>query len=493
MIYSFEKEIELVKKVLKVSIVWVLSTMLAIVLERMSIRVENLLLIYMVGVLISIVETSSMAWGIGSAVVFVFTFNFLFTSPKFTFAVDDPNYIVSFIIFIIVAGIVSTLTVKLQKQMRIANKKTEITLKINDIGSGFLNLTGYGAIERYSRESLSNLTGRRVDVLLRENEKDEFDDSIAEWCYLHAMPCGHGEIQFTQDKNLYLPIQNSNKTYGVIIFDCADEGLQEDEEIYIKTVISQITLVLERERLGREKEEGRIQVERERLKSTLLRSISHDLRTPLTGIAGSANFLLDNLKELDQTTSEIMLKDICTDAEWLNTMVENLLNMTRIQEGRLDINKKNEVVDDIISSAVTLVSKRIGNHTLKTETPEEILLFPVDARLFIQVLVNLLDNAFRHSGDGTTVVISAFAQRNNMVFRVSDNGRGIPEGKLEQIFDNFFTTAYQNGDRQRGVGLGLTICKAIVEAHHGKIAAYNNEKGGATFQIELPMEDKDHE
>ena len=188
-----------------------------------------------------------------------------------------------------------------------------------------------------------------------------------------------------------------------------------------------------------------------------------------------------------------MLKDICTDAEWLNTMVENLLNMTRIQEGRLDINKKNEVVDDIISSAVTLVSKRIGNHTLKTETPEEILLFPVDARLFIQVLVNLLDNAFRHSGDGTTVVISAFAQRNNMVFRVSDNGRGIPEGKLEQIFDNFFTTAYQNGDRQRGVGLGLTICKAIVEAHHGKIAAYNNEKGGATFQIELPMEDKDHE
>ena len=488
MIYSFRREIELIKKILKVAIVWVLSTMLAIVLERMSIRVENLLLIYMVGVLISIVETSSMVWGIGSAIIFVFTFNFLFTAPKFTFAVDDPNYIISFAIFIIVAGIVSTLTIKLQKQMQIANKKTEITLKINEIGSGFLNLTGYAAIERYCRESLGTLTGREVSVLLKEDEKEEFADSIAEWCYRHAMPCGHGEIQFTQDKNIYLPIQNSNKTYGVIIFDCQEEGLQEDEQIYITTVISQITLVLERERLGREKEEGRIQMERERLKSTLLRSISHDLRTPLTGIAGSANFLHDNLDDLDQGTVSSMLKDICTDAEWLNTMVENLLNMTRIQEGRLDINMKKEVVDDIISSAVSLVSKRIGNHTLKTETPDEILLFPVDARLFIQVLVNLLDNAFRHSGEGTTVVIQVSVQRKKIIFRVSDNGKGIPEDKLEQIFDNFFTTAYQNGDKQRGVGLGLTICKAIVEAHDGVITAYNNERGGATFQIEMPLE-----
>lgn len=484
------REIELIKKVLKVTVVWLLSTMLAIVLERMSIRVENLLLIYMVGVLISIVETSSMAWGIGSAVIFVFTFNFLFTAPKFTFAVDDPNYIISFVIFIIVAGIVSTLTIKLQKQMQIANKKTEVTLKINEIGSGFLNLSGYGEIARYSEESLYNLTGRKVTVLLKENEKEEFDDSLAEWCYRHAMPCGHGEIQFPRDLNLYLPIQNSNKTYGVVIFDCESQEISEDEEVYIRTVISQITLVLERERLGREKEEGRIQMERERLKSTLLRSISHDLRTPLTGIAGSANFLHDSLKEIDQETAVGMLKDICTDAEWLNTMVENLLNMTRIQEGRLDINKKKEVVDDIISSAVSLVSKRIGNHTLKTETPEQIVLFPVDGRLFIQVLVNLLDNAFRHSGDGSTVVISAFENRNRIVFRVSDNGVGIPEDKLEQIFDNFFTTAYQNGDRQRGVGLGLTICKAIVEAHGGSIMAYNNKKGGATFQVELPMEVK---
>lgn len=486
---TYDYELNMIKKAFRVILVWVLSTMLTIVLEKWGIRIENLLLIYMVGVLISIVETSSLFWGVGTSIIFVLTFNFLFTSPKMTFAVEDPNYIISFIIFIIVAFIVSTLTVKLQKQMQIANTKTVITSKINTIGSGFLNLSGYQAIENYCQKSLYNLTCREVTVLLRKNEREEFSDSIAEWCYRHSMPCGHGEGQFGQNHCLYIPIKNTSKTYGVIIFDCREGDLQEDEKIYADTVIAQTTLVLERENLNQESEENRIQMERERLKSTLLRSISHDLRTPLTGIAGSSGFLYENLEELEVETAKSMLNDICVDSEWLSSMVENLLNMTRIQEGRLEINKKKEVVDDIISSAVELVSKRVGDHQLKTETPGDIVLFPVDGRLFIQVLVNLLDNAFRHSGEKTTVLICVKAEKKKIIFRVSDDGAGIPEDKLPYIFDNFFTTAYQNGDKQRGTGLGLTICKAIVEAQGGRIVAMNNKTKGATFEIEMPMED----
>ena len=259
------------------------------------------------------------------------------------------------------------------------------------------------------------------------------------------------------------------------------------------TVISQLTLVIERELLSREKENTRIQVERERLKSTLLRSISHDLRTPLTGITGSAGFLLDNLGIMDEATIKSMLKDICSDSEWLSTMVENLLNLTRIQEGRLDINKKKEVVDDLVASAVRLVSNRVGNHTLKMETPEDILLVSVDGRLFIQVLVNLLDNAFRHSGTGTTVTLRVKQDGNCLKFVVSDNGTGIPNDKIDKIFDNFFTTAYENGDKQRGVGLGLTICKAMVEAQGGTIRAFNSPQGGAVFEVSMPMEDRKDE
>lgn len=211
---------------------------------------------------------------------------------------------------------------------------------MNEIGSGFLNLSGYQQIKEYSEESLSNLTGKPVSVLLKEDEKKEFPNYMAEWCYRQSIPCGHGECQFPDDNGLYVPIRNREKTYGVIIFDCEGWTLSEEEKIYVDTVISQLTLVIERELLSREKENTRIQVERERLKSTLLRSISHDLRTPLTGITGSAGFLLDNLGIMDEATIKSMLKDICSDSEWLSTMVENLLNLTRIQEGRLDINKR---------------------------------------------------------------------------------------------------------------------------------------------------------
>lgn len=474
----------------RVAVIWALSTMLAIVLNHMGVRSENLLLIYVVGVVICSVETSSVGIGIGSAVVFLFTFNFLFTAPKFTLQVDDPNYIISLLIFIIVASIVASLTVKLQRQMDIANTRTEITSKLNTIGSGFLNLSGRPAIAGYSCESLKNLTGKDIDILIRERDDKEFDDGIAEWCYVNSMACGHGELQFGDNRRLYIPIKNSRRTYGVIVVDCGDGGVEAEERVYVDTVISQITLVLERERLHEEKEDTRLQIEKERLKSTLLRSISHDLRTPLTGIAGSSNFLLDNYEALDAETAKSMLRDICTDTEWLNSMVENLLNMTRIEEGRLDIHKKMEVVDDLILSAVTLVSKRLGGHPLKTVTPHDIMLIPVDARLFTQVLVNLIDNAIRHSGEDSSITLSAMASGREMVFCVSDNGVGIPKERQEKIFDNFFTTAYENGDKQRGTGLGLTICSAIVEAHGGRIRVYSNEGSGVTFEVAMPMEDR---
>ena len=490
MAHQLKKETaRVVKAWLKIAVVWVISTLLAIVMNRAGLRPENILLEYLVGVLIGIVATGSLAWGIMTAIVFALTFNYLFTEPKLTFHMYDADYVISVMICVVVAVIVSTLVVKLQRQMQIANKKREITTKINAIGNGFLNVSGFDEMRKYSGESLSNLTGKHVTVLLKEDESQEFPSAMAEWCYNQSLPCGHGECQFPNDNGLYIPIKNREKTYGVIIFDCGGWSLKEEEKVYVDTVISQITLVVEREQLSREQENNRVQMERERLKSTLLRSISHDLRTPLTGIGSNAGFLFDNLGIIDHDTVRSMLKDICTDTEWLSSMVENLLNMTRIQEGRLDINKKKEVVDDIIGSAVNLVSKRIGSHKLKTRTPEEILLFSVDGRLFIQVLVNLLDNAFRHSGDGTTVTISAERVGDCIRFQVSDNGVGISADKMQQIFDNFFTTAYENGDRQRGVGLGLTICKAIVEAQGGTIQVCNNETGGVTFSVEMPMED----
>lgn len=478
----------LIRNTAEVVAVWVLATMLTIVLDGMGVRTENLLVIYLLGVLICSLETRSMMWSIASSVIFLFTFNFLFTEPKLTFRINDPNYVISLFIFVIVALIAASLTVKLQRQTDIANVRANITAKLNEIGIGFLNVTGVPALEKYSRESLSSLTGKPVSIYIREKNGPELADSIAEWCYRNSMECGHGQSKFAESDHLYLPIRSSNRTYGVVVFDCTGRGLEQEERAYVDMVIAQITIVLEREQMGVEREEARLQIEKERLKSTLLRSISHDLRTPLTGIAGSANFLHDNYDMMEKEGAKDLLASICKDAEWLNSMVENLLNMTRIQEGRLDIKKKREVVDDLIAGAVSLVEKRLGDHHLEMRMPEEIVLVPVDGRLFTQVLVNLIDNAVRHSGDGTDIRVSAKINGDVVTFLVEDNGVGIPEDRKKQIFDSFFTMAYAKGDKQRGVGLGLGICKAIVEAHDGQITAYNNKKGGAAFRVDIPLE-----
>lgn len=461
------------KKTISISFIWFIVNVISSILSSMGIRIENILLLYLLGILVSVLETSSIIWGISTAVIFVCSFNYFFVSPKYTFAIADPNYIISLIVFVLAAVVESGLAIKLQKQILIANNKNEMTRKLNEIGNNFLTVSGYEEIISYSEKSFLSLLGKNVTVVLNE-DNDEFAAKI---------------IKARADEYMYLPIESNDKLLGAVLINFRDGVLTHEEQEYARNVINQIVLVIERENLEREREKNITQMEKERLKSTLLRSISHDLRTPLTGIAGNANFLLYSFNELDEENIKNMLNDICIDAEWLNGMVENLLNMTRIQEERLDIVKQMEVVEDLISSAVGLVEKRIGEHTLKVDIGNEILLVFVDARLFIQVLVNLLDNAFRHSGKYTTVIISAFKQDNYVIFRIMDNGRGIPCDKMEQIFDNFFTTAYRNGDAQRGVGLGLTICKAIVEAHNGKIEVYNRNEGGACFELKMPMEE----
>lgn len=479
------------KNFIKIILIWSIATISSLILDYFKIRVENILLIYVVGVLVSIIETNNLTWGIISALIYIMTFNYLYTDPRYTFLINDYNNLISVFIFIIVAIIVSTLTNRLQKQREIAMHQEEVTSRINHISSGFLNLAGYKEIKEYCQDSLYNLTKLKNEVFLYQNQK--FPDLFAWWSYNHGKACGKDQIKFSSLSEVYLPIKKDNFNYGAIKFDCAKKSLSGEDLIFIKTVIAELILVLQRELLTREKEEARIQVEREKLKSTLLRSISHDLRTPLTSIAGGANFLVSNLGTVEKNTSKNILQDISNEAMRLNGMVENLLNMTRIQDDNLKVNKKIEVVDDIISTAVSAITNRKDNHILEVEETKDIILFPCDAQLMVQVLINLLDNAFKHTLDTSKVILKTFINDNKIIFQVIDNGRGIEKNQLAHIFDDFFTTSLDQGDHKRGIGLGLAICKAIVEAHNGKISAFNNNLGGATFEISLPLEENNNE
>lgn len=457
----------------KIIVIWLLATLASLVLDKLQIRVENILLIYVVGIVISIVETNNIAWGIVSAIIFVMTFNFLYTSPRYTFMISDPNYLISLFIFIMVAAIVSSLTNRLQRQRERALYQERVTAKINQICSGFLNLSGIEEIKNYCQDSLYNLTKQSNKIYIYQDK-------------IFNLSCDRKQNRF------YLPIEKDNQEYGIIEFNCSKDDLNKKDYIYIETIITELILVLQRNNLTKEKEEVRLQVEREKLKSTLLRSISHDLRTPLTSIAGGANFLLSDFNEVEEKTSKEILDDISKEAARLNGMVENLLNMTRIQEGDFKINKKIEVVDDIIATVMTAVKNRHENHELIVEGTKDIVLFPCDGQLIVQVLVNILDNAFKYTPELSKVILKGYVQNTNLIFQVIDNGNGIEPDKLPHVFDNFFTTSVERADHKRGIGLGLAICKAIVEAHRGRIIAFNNDLGGATFEITLPLEEKNN-
>lgn len=220
----------------------------------------------------------------------------------------------------------------------------------------------------------------------------------------------------------------------------------------------------------------------------MLRSISHDLRSPLTGIAGSSSFLADNYDTTSKEDAVALLRDMENDAQSLTRMVENLLNMTRIQDGRLIIQKKNEVLDDLISESVSHVVKKDSTQKVTIDSTSEILIVPVDSRLIIQVFSNLIDNAIKYTPENSTIKIKTVlsANKKDAIITVSDNGNGIPQGMEEKIFDTF-TTGISKGDRGRGLGLGLSICRTIIKAHGGTISETNAKEGGAVFTIILPL------
>lgn len=480
---------------LKTIFIFILSTLMALVLEEIGLRAENILLIFVVGILIIIVETGSFIWSTISAFVFVLTFNFFFTEPKFTFMVNNPNYFVSFGIFIIVAIIVTTLTVRLKRQKDIAQKNAEISKKLYEVSRGFLYLNNEVAITNYCEKVISDLLRRKCElfILCKETEKIVSRNKLSVeilWCYENSFACGNGETKFSKSESKYIPIRSGNSTLGVARLECTDKQFTENETRHLSTILFQLTIALERCWLNISEEENRIKIERENLRSNLLRSISHDLRTPLTGIAGGAEFLLDSIENVDNETQKSILASITSDALWLSALVDNLLNMTRIQDGRLTVTKKNEVVEDVVSEAISKVIKRKDDHTIHISKSQEIILTPMDAQLIIQVIINLLDNAIRHTRADSTIEISYTANKEKLTLLVSDNGGGVPNERLEHIFEPFFTSSQDSADKGRGMGLGLSICKSIIEAHNGKISVYNNKVGGATFEISLPLTER---
>lgn len=457
----------------------------------MGLGTESIYMLFIVGVMVVTIQTNKAFWGLLLGVLYVLAYNFFLTAPQYTLKVNDPNYYISVLVFIVVAVIINTLTSKLRKQVDIAERNERMMERLYRISTGLLNSSSSDDACAYSAEALTKILKRRVTVDLGEPEADA--GTAARRCFATGYPVGYGETEHADCSTKYLPLKTKNHIYGIVSIDCTDGELDEMDRQLIESVTSQTVIAVERDDLELTAQETKVNIEHERLKTNLLRSVSHDLRTPLTSISSGADFLLSDDGSMDPEVRTMVLENISSDADWLSGMVDNLLSMTRVQDTDVPLEKKLEVVDDVMSDAVAKEMKHRGKHTIIMKKPDEVLLVPMNGKLIAQVLINLIDNAIKHSRPDSTITVSAEKHRNEMIFAVADDGGGIDEADLEKIFDRFYSGDDISSDRQRGMGLGLSICRSIVEAHDGWITARNNEAGGATFNFALPLEAESNE
>lgn len=462
----------------------VLATLLSVLARHLGLEEVNFVVVFILSVLIISRYTKGYAYGIIASILAMLSFNFFFISPLYTFRFYNDNYIFTFIVMLLAAVFTSTMTSKLILLREIANEREKQAQLLNIITSRLVKTVGIQEIASVSIQCLADLLKSDVTLLVITPKTSEILRLKVEkgGQTIQSDMIKNAEAASVIQEFFTIPISVKGKIVSYVCLPAGLETKKSHDRSLLDSVILQITISMEHELLTAEKEAARVDTEREKFKSNLLRAISHDLRTPLAGITGSAEMLLHNLK-YDENIK--IAQGIYEDSCWLTLLVENVLSLTKIQEGRLSLNKKSEAVEEIVSESVSRASKYTPNRRISTVVPHEVLFVPMDGKLIEQVLINLIDNALKHTNPEGEIKVSVYPDGDRVWFEVSDNGEGIAEGDLPKIFDMFFISNRSKTEGKRGIVLGLAICKSIVNYHGGEIDAQNNPTGGVTFRFYL--------
>ena len=310
---------------------------------------------------------------------------------------------------------------------------------------------------------------------------------MAQWVMQNNKHAGATTDTFSGAKCLYLAIRVRDTVYGVIGIAVGAEPLDAFENSILLSILGECALAMENEQNRREKEEAAVLAKNEQLRADLLRAISHDLRTPLTAISGNASNLLRGGDAFAPDVKRQMCADIYDDAMWLMNLVENLLSVTRLDDGRMRLQRTAELLSDVIAEALRHTGRERASHPVAVEQEDELLLVRVDARLIVQVVINIVDNAFKYTPDGTGITIRTFRRGGMAVVAIADEGPGIPDAAKAHVFDMFYTGAKHVADSRRSLGLGLALCRSIVTAHGGTITVADNVPRGTVFTFTLPI------
>lgn len=443
------------------------ATLLCFLFDSLGFTDANMIMVYILAVLLIAVVTTQRIYSMASSITSVFVFNFLFTSPRFSFSAYETGYPVTFVVMFLTAFITSTMAGQYKEQAKQAAKTAFRTKIVFDTNQMLTKAKDKEKIIETTKKQLSKLLNRKIHIFEEQVIPSNFQENVE-----------------------YYKIQTGETTYGYVQIENTDEPLDASENSILQSILGECALALENQKNAKEKEEAAILAKSEQLRANLLRTISHDLRTPLTSISGNASNLLTNSNFFSEDTKKQIYGDIYDDSLWLINLVENLLSATRIEEGRMQLRTSAEMLNDIIEEALNHIRRKAKRHHIFVVYEEEMLLVKVDARLIIQVIVNLIDNAVKYTEEGSEITVTMRKNESNMAeILVSDNGKGISEEEKSEIFDKFYRGANKIADNRRSLGLGLYLCKSIVEAHGGEICVKDHVPKGSVFSFTLPLEE----
>lgn len=491
---------------LKSAMILVLATLIGLLFYHWGFTEANIITLYILGVMLVSISTKSSVCSLIASIASVLTFNFFFTVPHFSLHAYDSGYPVTFLVMFLASLITGSLASKLKLHAKRSAEVAWRTKLLFETNQSLQKASSYKEILSITAKQLLKIFRRDIIVYPMENGKlavpeifltdletssaarytTQKEMDVAQWVVINNKRAGAGTETFSDASCIYLSIRTGDIVYGVMGIAAADDPLDSFETSILLSVLGECALAMENQKNLDEKEAAAILAKNEQLRANLLRSISHDLRTPLTSISGNASNLLSNGNLFDAKTKEQMCTDIYDDAMWLIDLVENLLSVSRLEDGRMNLHISTELIDEVVAEALRHINRKYVEYDLHIQSSEEYLLAQIDAKLIVQVLINLINNAIKYTPPGTEIDIEWKRCGAWIEISVSDTGPGVPEQAKPHIFDMFYSASDQIADSRRSMGLGLALCKSIVNAHGGEITVADRCPHGAIFTFSVP-------
>ncbi|MBA3994585.1 MAG: two-component system sensor histidine kinase KdbD [Cyanobacteria bacterium DS2.3.42] len=460
---------------------------------------SNVVMAYMLGVVITATQYGR-GPSVMASILSVAAFDFFFVPPYLTFAVSDTQYLITFVVMLIVALVISTLTTRVKQQAESARQREERTFALFSMSRELSSTLDSHDLFEIGLRHISEVFHSQTALCLPDDKGTltvqarglgrhalwKVDGGVADWVFRNKKPGGAGTDTLPAADAIYVPLLGYKSVIGVLAVSVLEEGrfISPDRLRLLETFANQIAIACERADLAGENEKARLQMRTEQLKNSLLSSVSHDLRTPLSTIAGAAGSIADDNAKLSAQDKRALAQMICSESQRLNSLVTNLLAVTKVDSGEVQLSKEDYPLDEIIGSAVSAINPPPTEGRLEVRLGNNYAEISVDEPLIQQAFLNLFENAIKHTPDNSKIEVTATIDDTEVIVSVKDNGPGVADREKCKIFEKFHRGPHALSG---GSGLGLAIAKGIVQAHGGKIWVEDAPKGGADFKVALPL------